>query len=112
MFTTPVPLASKFKSTLVSSPETEIVGPFPVAALVTVISLTALAVAVPIINSFPFESRMLPIRFPVILLKVTLSVVPKPSEVLAVAPDSAIKFVPSPTIIFPSVTVNPATSAN
>ena len=62
VFTTPVPLASIFKSTLASSPEAEIVGPFPVAALVRVISLIALTVAVPIINSFPFESRMFPLR--------------------------------------------------
>ena len=67
----PVPLAFKFKSTSVSSPEAEIVGPFPVAALVTVISLTALAVVVPLTNSFPFESKMFPMRFPLKVVAVT-----------------------------------------
>ena len=94
VFTTPVPLASIFKSTLASSPEAEIVGPFPVAALVTVISLTALAVAVPLTNSFPFESRMFPMRFPVTLLKVTLSAVPNPKVVLAVAASASSISVP------------------
>ena len=67
VFTTPVPLASIFKSISVSSPEAEIVGSFPVAALVTVISLTALVVAVPLTNSFPFESRMFPLISPTIV---------------------------------------------
>jgi len=36
--------------------------------------------------------------------------VPNPNDVLAVAPFSATKFEPSPTIILPSVTAKPATS--
>lgn len=41
--TLPVPLGVRFKSILVSPPVAEIIGPPPVAALVTVTSLTALA---------------------------------------------------------------------
>ena len=40
------------------------------------------------------------------------SPVPTPSDVLAVAPVSNTKLEPSPTIIPPSVTANPATSAS
>ena len=54
---TPVPLGSKFKSTLVS-PVEEIIGPFPVAAFANVISLTAELVAVNKANSFPLVSKI------------------------------------------------------
>ena len=41
-----------------------------------------------------------------------VAIEPNPKEVLAVAPDSATKLVPSPTIILPSVTSKPAKSDN
>ena len=62
VFTTPVPLVFIFRSISASPPVAEIVGPSVVAALAIVISFTALSVADPIINSFPVESRMFPLR--------------------------------------------------
>ena len=45
-----------------------------------------------------------------ILLDACVATEPRPKEVLAVAPDSATKLEPSPTIKLPSVFANPATS--
>ena len=41
-----------------------------------------------------------------------VAIVPRPKDVRAVPPDSVTKFVPSPTIKFPSVGVNPAISSS
>ena len=53
----PVPLGLIFISTLVS-PVADKIGPFPVAALAKVNSLTAELVAVRLSNSFPFVSEI------------------------------------------------------
>ena len=57
-FKTPEPLGLIFISTLVS-PVADKTGPFPVAALAKVNSLTAELVAVRLSNSFPFVSEIL-----------------------------------------------------
>ena len=50
--------------------------------------------------------------FAVIFEKVTSSLVPTPKEVLAVAPVSRTKLLPSPTIMPPFVTASPAISVS
>ena len=57
IITVPVPFASIVKSILLSSPVAAIVGPEPVAELVTVISLTAEEVATNFILSLPLASN-------------------------------------------------------
>jgi hypothetical protein len=58
--TLPIPLGVKFKSIFVSPPVADIAGGFVVAALITVISLTADAVVVNLISSLPLASAINP----------------------------------------------------
>ena len=72
-FAVPLPFPEIFKSMLVSSPVAERVGPFPVAALATVISFTADPVAVTLISSLLLESLM-----PVVIFGEVVASLPVP----------------------------------
>ena len=91
LFSTPVPLGFKFKSTFVS-PVEEIIGPFPVAAFANVISLTAELVAVSKANSFPLVSK---IEVPIAgLVKVLFVKVCVPVRVTSLASPSGTSITP------------------
>jgi hypothetical protein len=104
---------------IVIAPEplvTEIPVPAVIVALVNVLpvvfpirSWPSVYEPCPVPPSATAKSVIPVILPPVIVtaLEACVAIEPRPSDVLAVAPDSATQLVPSPTIILPSVTANP-----
>src|SRR5262245_39176145 len=92
----PVPFITTFNPTSELSPEAVMVGEFPVAAPASVISLTALGVAVNTANSLPLVSRMeVPIFGDVRVLLVRVS---EPANVLNVPAVGNVTFV-APVVV-------------